>query len=147
MLRFVQAFLCPFFFSFYTHPSPFGKIGKIMGLHADLGRRDYAEYKDLDHYQRILSMATGSIAVRFHLLLRQLLRRAFLFRRLLWHALVFHLRIRRRRLWRWRLRRLHQPGSYFGWCGVVIRCSHGRLGMGGMGYESIRSMPWKASYL
>ena len=38
-----------------------------MGLHADLGRRVYTEYKDLDRYRRILSMATGSIAVRFHL--------------------------------------------------------------------------------
>ena len=54
-----------------------------MGLHADLGRREYAEYKDLDRYRMILSMATGSIAVRFHLLLRQLLRRALLFRQLL----------------------------------------------------------------
>ena len=54
-----------------------------MGLHADLGRREYTEYKDLDRYRRILSMATGSIAVRFHLLLLQLLRRALLFRRLL----------------------------------------------------------------
>ena len=37
-----------------------------MGLHADLGRREYAEYKDLDRYRRIISMATGSIAFRFH---------------------------------------------------------------------------------
>ena len=76
-----------------------------MGLHADLGRRVYTEYKDLDRYRRILSMATGSIAVRFHLLLRRLLRR-------------------------------HRPGSYFGRRAVVIRCSHGRLGMGGVEWEA-----------
>ena len=42
-----------------------------MGLHADLGRRVYTQYKDLDRYRRILSMATGSIPVRFHLLIRR----------------------------------------------------------------------------
>ena len=54
-----------------------------MGLHADLGSREYIEYKDLDRYRRILAMATGSIAVRFQLLIRWLLRRALLFCRLL----------------------------------------------------------------